>query len=64
MTTPLQHKLRIENLYERKDAIAESILKAQAKIEIYLRQREDLEQKIVALDAEILAEKERGKETK
>jgi cell division protein FtsB len=60
-TTNLQHKARIAALYADKDSLAEQILKAQAKIEIYKRQRDDLEKKIVEIDAEIIREKERGK---
>jgi cell division protein FtsB len=60
MTTQLQSKLRLDVLYERKDTLAELIFKAQTKIEIYKRQREELEQKVNELDSEIIREKERG----
>ena len=73
MTTPLQSQLRLKILYDQKDAISENILKDTAKIETYSENilkdtakietytihRAGLEARIDALNAEIIAEKER-----
>jgi cell division protein FtsB len=59
-TTNLQHKARIAALYADKDSLAEQILKAQAKIEIYKRQRDDLEHKVDEISAAIIVENERA----